>query len=486
MTRLRLAALILALFALTPAPAAGQVSIPFSNFVSGQVIASGESNANFAILADQVLDRTGGTLTGHLIVNTGITIDGVDISTYFGAGGEVLTGTKGSNSIPALAPSDDTDTGLYYPAADQIAMTLGGTARLVLDSGGLTVYSNTIFNSSGKIPAISSSYFGSLDGGALHFSEDSIADGTILARLASNDVIAADWAFTGGLAITPAWASSGTVFRGLDLNVTNTNSAAGSKLIDLRVGDLSVASVSPAGNFVAPAIQITNAPIAGAVLVSNASGVGTWTDLSNAIPQGMLAFFETACPAGWTRRDTYDNKFLRGGASYTGTGGGSDVAHAHTYDPPNTATTTAGSHTHTVDFASATSTSAGSHTHEWGGSLQVPEAGAHTHDVSINTSTSGGGGDIGLEFAGGSGTAGTNHTHSLSASTTSSSSGAHTHFASYPLTDTQGSHTHTVDLGASSTSSDGSHAHAVDIAAGTTSSVSAVPAYIQVVVCKKD
>lgn len=484
MTRLRLVIFALGLV-LLPGTARAQVSIPFTNFVSGQVIASGESNANFAVLADQVLNRDGGTITGHIIVNPNITIDGVDLSDFFGAGGEIFAGTKGTAGAPALAPAADTDTGIYFPAADQIALVLGGTARLALDSNGLTVFGANIVNSSGKIPAISSTYFGSLDAGGIQFSEDSIADGSVLARLASSDTIAADWTFTNRLQITPTWNNSGQTFRGLELDVADDGSKSDSMLIDLRVGDTSVASVTPAGHFSVPALRLSSNPVAGAVLVSDASGVGSWVDLSNAIPTGMLAFFEGSCPEGWTRRDIYDDKFMRGGATFTGSGGGSDAAHTHSIDPPATLAASGGSHAHTVDFASATSTSAGSHGHALGGSLETGEAGSHTHSASFSTTTSSGGGSMAVEFDVGGGAA-TSHTHNISAETSTSSAGAHTHLASFPLMDPAGSHTHTVDLSPSSTSSDGAHQHSVDIASFTSGSTAALPAYITAVVCKKD
>lgn len=58
------------------------------------------------------------------------------------------------------------------------------------------------------------------------------------------------------------------------------------------------------------------------------------------IPSGMIAIFDTSCPAGWTRFTALDNRFPRGAATYGGTGG--SVSHAHSYsgttEPPSNTT----------------------------------------------------------------------------------------------------------------------------------------------------
>jgi hypothetical protein len=95
---------------------------------------------------------------------------------------------------------------------------------------------------------------------------------------------------------------------------------------------------------------------------------------SQAIPSGMIAIFQGSCPSGWTRVADFDGKFLRGAATYGGTGGSS--THTHTIDPPSTNTSgivsddwyyqdaTSGDqdiswrHHHTVDIAAFSSGSA--------------------------------------------------------------------------------------------------------------------------------
>ncbi|OGZ23899.1 MAG: hypothetical protein A2896_03065 [Candidatus Nealsonbacteria bacterium RIFCSPLOWO2_01_FULL_43_32] len=56
---------------------------------------------------------------------------------------------------------------------------------------------------------------------------------------------------------------------------------------------------------------------------------GSWP-VAGAIPSGMIAMFDTSCPAGWTRFAALDNKFPQGAATYGGTGGASTHTHGYT------------------------------------------------------------------------------------------------------------------------------------------------------------
>ncbi|MBI4667582.1 MAG: hypothetical protein HY747_00075 [Elusimicrobia bacterium] len=52
-----------------------------------------------------------------------------------------------------------------------------------------------------------------------------------------------------------------------------------------------------------------------------------------AIPNGMIAMFDTGCPSGWTRFDALDGRFPRGNTTAGGTGGANQVTvpgHTHT------------------------------------------------------------------------------------------------------------------------------------------------------------
>ena len=64
------------------------------------------------------------TITGAATVGTTLGVTGV--STF----------AAGTVSLPALTTTGDTNTGIYYPAADTFAVTTGGTERYRVDSAG--------------------------------------------------------------------------------------------------------------------------------------------------------------------------------------------------------------------------------------------------------------------------------------------------------------------------------------------------------------
>lgn len=111
-----------------------QITVP-NTFVTGTTISSSAMNANFDEIESKALNRTGGTLTGNLSANSGVTIDGRDISA------DLDQAVKTTSSPTFVAAT--------------------------LSAGPLTVNGVGIVNSSGKIPALNSTYLGSLDGSAL-------------------------------------------------------------------------------------------------------------------------------------------------------------------------------------------------------------------------------------------------------------------------------------------------------------------------------
>ena len=114
---------------------AAQVTIP-NTVVSGATIRANELNTNFSELGTKSLNRiTGGQLEGNVIVLADVTFDGVDISDFLTT--TALTApVAGSVTVPSIALNTDLNTGLYFPAADELAIALGGTQRLLLNASG--------------------------------------------------------------------------------------------------------------------------------------------------------------------------------------------------------------------------------------------------------------------------------------------------------------------------------------------------------------
>ena len=80
---------------------------------------------------------TGGTITGSTINNSaigGTTAAAGKFTTLEATG--VTTVQAGSVSAPAITTTGDTNTGMYFPAADTIAFTEGGVESMRIDSSG--------------------------------------------------------------------------------------------------------------------------------------------------------------------------------------------------------------------------------------------------------------------------------------------------------------------------------------------------------------
>lgn len=128
----------------------------------------------------------------------------------------------------------------------------------------------------------------------------------------------------------------------------------------------------------------------------------TWKAYST-VPRGTVLMFEAACPSGWTRVTTMDDRFPLGTGSGVWAGFATGGATTHQHD-----IATLIAHTHPVAAVSNITTSQnGNHSHSvpiWGGggsssvpyndatsssSLTSSTAGAHTHSISFPQVTTG-------------------------------------------------------------------------------------------------
>ena len=78
---------------------------------------------------------------------------------------DVISLDDGTNALPSLTTTGDLNTGIYFPAADEVGITTGGTQRVKVDSTGVNV--------TGTVTATGTSVFASLD-----ISGDIDVDGT--------------------------------------------------------------------------------------------------------------------------------------------------------------------------------------------------------------------------------------------------------------------------------------------------------------------
>jgi len=117
---------ITALAAITVVDPAADV-LPIVDISDTSMAASGTTKK---ITSNQILG-SGGTATLASATITGA----ATVGTTLGVTG-VSTFAAGTALLPALTTTGDTNTGIYYPAADTFAVTTGGTERLRVNSSG--------------------------------------------------------------------------------------------------------------------------------------------------------------------------------------------------------------------------------------------------------------------------------------------------------------------------------------------------------------
>jgi hypothetical protein len=120
---------ITALTALTAADPIND-AIPIVDVSDTTMAASGTTkriSVNNILGASGTATLASATITGAATVGTTLGVTGV--STF----------AAGTALLPALTTTGDTNTGIYYPAADTFAVTTGGTERYRVDSTGLGI-----------------------------------------------------------------------------------------------------------------------------------------------------------------------------------------------------------------------------------------------------------------------------------------------------------------------------------------------------------
>jgi hypothetical protein len=107
---------------------------------------------------------TGGTITGSTINNSaigGTTAAAGKFTTLEATG--VTTVQAGTVSAPAITTTGDTNTGIYFPAADTIAFTEGGVESMRITSGGQVLINTTTTGSTLTVDTKEVSYTGGID-----------------------------------------------------------------------------------------------------------------------------------------------------------------------------------------------------------------------------------------------------------------------------------------------------------------------------------
>ena len=214
--------------------ASGNTTI--SNNADNRVITGGSGNA---LNGESTLTFDGTTLTTNGSGGINISQSGSDLT--MNSAGSIFTGNGGNASDPIVANGSDTNTGFFYPAADTIAVTTGGSEALRINSSRQVGIDQTNPSSLLHIQDLSADgYELKLSGNSIQFNRTSLSyidqvndTGSLVFRMTSSNTeafrITSDGAFglaganygtsgqvltSGGSSSSPSWTTiSGTTIN---------------------------------------------------------------------------------------------------------------------------------------------------------------------------------------------------------------------------------------------------------------------------------
>lgn len=224
-----------------------------------------------------------------------------------------LLASDGSAAAPAYSYSSDTDTGQYRSGANTLNWATGGTLRATLSSAGL-------FTTTGGVTTTTATATTSFTG----------TQGTLTTSVPAFNH-------------TATWNGAGVTFTNLTSDVTDTASAAASKLIDLKVGGTTKFNVTKAGaGTFAAGVSGTTGTFSGVVDGSNGSAAAPAFTFTSDPDTGVFRSGANALgfATGGTERGTLSSAGL-----FTTTGGLASTTGAFSSTITSTQGTLAGAST---------------------------------------------------------------------------------------------------------------------------------------------
>lgn len=97
------------------------------------------STEGTALVAKTIESKDTLTVAGASTLTGNVTVNGT--TTLGNANDDIVTVQAGTAAAPIITTSGDTDTGFYFPAANQVAVTAAGVQQLLLNSGASDVLS---------------------------------------------------------------------------------------------------------------------------------------------------------------------------------------------------------------------------------------------------------------------------------------------------------------------------------------------------------
>jgi hypothetical protein len=154
---------------------------------------------------------------------------------------------KGSETNPSVTFSGDEDTGLYSSGNNEICVSADGSKKAKFNPDGLEINGDLNLDSGG-LYSTTLQLVTPTANRSISFPDQTGTVGLVggyTGHIQYN--VSGKLKGTSDFVVDPDWNNAATTFTGLKLNVTDTASAANSKLLDLQVGGVSKFSVTPEG-----------------------------------------------------------------------------------------------------------------------------------------------------------------------------------------------------------------------------------------------
>jgi hypothetical protein len=256
------------------------------------------STATLNTLASSGATLTGGTINGMTI---GATTATTGAFTTLSATG-VTTLQAGTALLPALTTTGDTNTGLWFPAADTIAFTDGGVESMRINASGSLLLATTLQNGTKLnvmggdiVPATT----GTTQTGGLRVSSLATGNGGIVLDMGASNTSSYAWTQVSnsgdlssgfakplvfqpvggvmGLGVVPAdWSSS---YKALQINTTSSISATSNTL---RVGNNEYVNTSAVGTYLTTGFATT--------YIQNSTGQHAWYNAPSGTAGNAITF----------------------------------------------------------------------------------------------------------------------------------------------------------------------------------------------------
>ena len=276
---------------------------PRSLFLAGNATIGGAQTLTGALTVDSTTDSTS-TTTGSIQTDGGVGIaKALFVGTTANIAG-VATFSAGSAAAPAITTTGDTNTGIWFPAADTIAFTKGGSESLRIDASGNLLIGTTSGGSKLHVEApgdlasfYSTSYTAQLLIKATTPNVITIASGT-------GDTMAIDVGGTTRIAVASATTTlTGSIYIE-NSNAINELTFTGSDYTNLVSNSTNAFDIGT--NVAGPVLLTTNNVERMRILSSGEVGIGTSAPARTLAVNGIAKVMSTVTLGGTvTSTDSY-------------------------------------------------------------------------------------------------------------------------------------------------------------------------------------